>query len=140
MMANSPLSAFDLGARAMTAQLTRLNTIASNVANAGVMAGSSETAYRALRPVFETAYTDATESAGLATVDVIDIERSTREVPRVLQPGNPLADDNGYVYLSNVDVSEELVDMVETSRQYQNTIEALNTTKSLMVATLRLAS
>lgn len=139
-MADTSLSAFDLGARAMTAQLTRLNTIASNVANASVVAGSRETAYRALKPVFETAYGDATEDAGLATVDVVDIERSTREVPRVLQPGNPLADENGYVYLSNVDVPEELVDMVETSRQYQNTVEALNTTKSLMVATLRLAS
>lgn len=139
-MSNSALSTFDLGARAMTAQLTRLNTIASNVANSSVMAGSPDTAYRALKPVFETTYTDATESEGLATVDVVDIQRSTREVPRVLQPGNPLADREGYVYLSNVDVSEELVDMVETSRQYQNTIEALNTTKSLMVATLRLAS
>lgn len=140
MMGPTSSSPFDYGARAMSAQLVRLNTIASNIANASTIAGSEQTAYRALRPVFQTAYADAERAAGLATVDAVSIAPSTRPIPRQLRPDNPLADAQGYVYLSNVDVSEELVDMVETARQYQNTTEALNTLKSLTLATLRLGA
>jgi flagellar basal-body rod protein FlgC len=47
-----------------------------------------------------------------------------------------LADQDGYIYASNVDVNEELVEMMEASRQYQNNIEVLATAKSLILKTL----
>jgi flagellar basal-body rod protein FlgC len=54
------------------------------------------------------------------------------------EPGNPLADANGYVYASNVNVVEEMVDMMSASRSYQNNVEVMNTSKDMLLATLRL--
>jgi flagellar basal-body rod protein FlgC len=139
-MAGISNNQFDMGARALSAQLVRLNTITSNIANAGAVSGSEEKAYRAMKPVFEAKYADDAETSGVATVDVVDIQKSQKSVPRLSQPGHPLADKDGFIYLSNVDVPEELVDMMETSRQYQNTTEALNTMKSLTMQTLRLGT
>ena len=139
-MAGISNNQFDLGARALGAQLVRLNTITSNIANASTVSGSEQKAYRAMKPVFEAQFMDAAAANGQATVDVVDIQQSNKAVPRLLQPGHPLADQDGYVYLSNVDVQEELVDMMEASRQYQNTAEALNTMKSLTMQTLRLGT
>ena len=139
-MAGISNNQFDLGARALGAQLVRLNTITSNIANAGTVSGSEQKAYRAMKPVFEAQFLDAAAATGQATVDVVDIQQSKKAVPRLLQPGHPLADKDGYIYLSNVDVQEELVDMMEASRQYQNTAEALNTMKSLTMQTLRLGT
>ena len=62
-----PLSIFDVAGRAMSAQLVRLNTTASNLANAGGVAGSEAEAYRTMKPVFKTTYDQA---SGMATVDV----------------------------------------------------------------------
>ncbi len=133
-------SMFNMGARAMSAQLARLNAVASNIANAGATAGSAETAYRALRPVFETRYADGDPAAPLATVDVVEVQRSEAEPQRVRAPGHPQADAEGYIYLSNVNVPEELVDMLEASRQYQNIVESMNTMKALTLQTLRLGT
>ena len=60
-----PLSVFDIAGRAMSAQLVRMNTTASNLANAGTVASSKEGAFRALKPVFKP----VTEAPGIATVD-----------------------------------------------------------------------
>jgi flagellar basal-body rod protein FlgC len=54
------------------------------------------------------------------------------------EPGNPLADPNGYVYGPNVNTVEEMVDMISASRSYQNNVEVMNTAKEMMLATLRL--
>ena len=54
------------------------------------------------------------------------------------EPGNPLANADGYVYSSNVNVVEEMVDMISASRSYQNNVEVMNTSKELMLATLKL--
>jgi flagellar basal-body rod protein FlgC len=132
----SGLSIFDVAGRAMAAQQVRLNTVASNLANAQTVSGSADTAYHALRPVFETNYPGNQEGSGLATVDAVEVKQSTAEPEKRYSPTNPLADKDGYVYGTNVDTNEELVDMLEASRQYQNNIEVLSTAKSLMLKTL----
>lgn len=126
------LSTFDIAGRAMAAQLVRLNTIASNLANAGTVAGRPEDAYRALRPVFASAY------AGAAAT--VDVERVTRTgQPEMRQdPGHPLADAQGRVWSAAVDPNQELVEMVETARQYANNVEVLTAAKALALDTLRL--
>ena len=131
MMA-APLSTFDIAGRAMAAQLVRLNTIASNLANVGAVSGTEAGAYRALKPVFATRHAGAT-----ATVDVADITRTGTPEKRQ-EPGHPLADPDGNIWVANVDPNQELVEMVETSRQYANNVEVLTTAKSLALDTLRL--
>jgi len=128
----SGLTTFDIAGRAMAAQLVRLNTIASNLANAGSVAGSEAGAYRALKPVF------AAQSDGRnATVNVATVER-TGTPERRHDPSHPLADKNGDVWAAAVDANQELVEMIETSRQYANNVEVLTTAKALALDTLRL--
>ena len=125
-------SIFDIAGRAMAAQLVRLNTIASNLANAGSVAGTQEAAYRALKPVFATAYSGAT-----ATVDVAQVI-NTGTPERKHDPSHPLADAEGNVWTAAVDPNQELVEMMETARQYANTVEVLSTARTLALDTLRL--
>ena len=132
-MAN-PLSAYDIAGRAMSAQLVRLNTTASNLANAGSVAGSRGAAFRALRPVFEATGSEP----GVATVGVDRIVRSNVEPTRRHDPNHPLADANGDVWVAGVDSAAELVEMVEAARQYQNNVQVLQTAKTLTLDTLRL--
>jgi flagellar basal-body rod protein FlgC len=126
------LNTFNIAGRAMAAQLVRLNTIASNLANAGSVAGSAETAYRALRPVFATRY-----AGGTATVDAVSVERTGTPDKRS-DPNHPLADAEGNVWTAAVDPNQELVEMVETQRQYANNVEVLTTAKTLALNTLQL--
>lgn|SRR5688572_25747574 len=133
-MGDRPLSVFDISGRAMSAQLVRLNTTASNLANAGTVSSSRATAFRALRPVFES-----TEiSPGVATVGVGRIVRSDVEPTRQYNPDHPLADAEGNVWVAGVDQASELVEMVEAARQYQNNVQVLQTAKTLTLDTLRL--
>ena len=126
------LSTFDIAGRAMAAQRVRMNAIASNLANAGSVAGSEAGAYRALRPVFSTAMAGAA-----ATVDVTAMAR-TGTPERTLDPTHPLADATGHVWKAAVDPNQEMVEMVETARAYANNVEVLATARSLALDTLRI--
>ena len=125
-----------LAGGALNAQTVRLNTIASNLANAASVTGSPDTVYRPIKPVFETQYHDVMEKTGIATVDVTNISQSNAPPEKRYQPGHPLADKDGYIYAPPVDQNAEMVDMLETSRQYQNNIEVLSTAKTLLIKTL----
>ena len=129
-----PLSVFDIAGRAMSAQLVRLNTTASNLANAGSIASSKETAYRALKPVFKT----ASDAPGVATVDVTDVVNTDAEPTKRHDPSNPMADQDGNVWEAGVDSAAELVEMIESARQYQNNVQVMQTAKTLTLDTLRL--
>jgi flagellar basal-body rod protein FlgC len=128
----SPLSTFDITGRAMAAQLVRMNSIASNLANAGGVAGSEAGAYRAIKPVFATQYDGAA-----ATVNVARMARAGVPEKR-LDPKHPLADASGHVWVAAVDPNQEMVEMVETARQYANNVEVMATARSLALDTLRL--
>jgi len=130
------LNIFQIAGRAMSAQQVRLNTVASNLANAGSITSSTDTAYRAMRPVFETEYAAFHKNNGVATVSAVTVERSQVTPEKRYSPGHPLADDQGYIFATNVDTNEEMVEMMEAARQYQNNIEVLATAKSLMLKTL----
>jgi flagellar basal-body rod protein FlgC len=130
-----PLSIFQVAGRAMSAQLVRMNTTASNLANAGAVAKSEDTAYRTMKPVFRTQFDKAT---GLATVNVESIVTAGEAPTKRYDPNHPMADKDGNVWESAVDETRELVDMMETSRSYQNNVEVMNTAKSLILDTLKL--
>ncbi len=129
------LGIFDISGRAMSAQLLRLNTAASNLANAGSVAADQDSAFKAIKPVFQTVYEGNT---GRATVNILGVVQSNSAPQRRHEPGHPLADADGYVHVAAVDPNAELVEVVETSRQYRNNIEVLETAKSLTLETLRM--
>lgn len=139
---------FNISGSGMSAESVRLNTVASNLANADSVSSSAATAYKARYPVFQAvraslispgAAADPTQGAD-ATVNVSGIVQSTAPGAAHYEPGNPLADANGYVYSSNVNVVEQMADMISASRSYQNNVEVLQTSKQLMLDTLKLGS
>jgi len=134
-MADNPMTIFQVAGRAMSAQLVRLNTTASNLANAGGVAGSAEAAYKTMKPVFRTSFDAA---SGLSTVDVEKIVTAGEAPTKRYDPTNPLADKDGNIFEAAVDETRELVDMMESARTYQNNVEVMNTAKSLIVDTLKL--
>jgi flagellar basal-body rod protein FlgC len=125
---------FDLGARAMSAQMQRLNTTASNLANAGTVASTAEGAYRPMRPVFVV--DEAAPGTGLSAPRADRIVQLDRDPVRMFRPDHPQADPDGYVWEAPVHVEEEMVEMLEASRQYQNTLEAISTLRAMMARTL----
>ena len=129
---------YDVAARAMSAQIVRMNAIASNLANANNVSGSKEDVYKPLRPVFKTIYSDQLKQTGLSTVDAIRVESLDREPIKTYQPNHPAADENGYIFKAAVDMDEEMVEMLETQRQYTNNIEVLNTIRNLTMRTLNI--
>lgn len=134
---------FDVGARSMSAQMVRMNATASNLANAGTVAGSQEEAFKPLRPLFATVYADASSAAfqgDLSTTIVEDVVSLDREAEAIYQPDHPKADKDGFVYKAPVNVEEEMVEMMEASRQYQNTLEAMSTMRALMARTLAMGT
>lgn len=133
-MAN-PMTIFDVAGRAMSAQLVRMNSSASNLANAGSIAGDANAVYKPIKPVFRT---ELDRSTGMMSVRVDRVVRSDAEAIRRHDPDHPLADENGDVWAAPVDETQEMVEMMESARQYQNVIEVLQTTKTLMLDTMRL--
>jgi flagellar basal-body rod protein FlgC len=134
-MPDQPLSIFQISGRAMSAQLVRMNTTASNLANVGTVASSADAAYRTIKPVFRTAFDEA---SGMATVDVEQVVKAGEAPTKRYDPGNPMADPDGNVWESAVDETRELVDMLESARTYQNNVEVMQTAKALIVDTLKL--
>ncbi|WP_375393525.1 flagellar basal body rod protein FlgC [uncultured Sphingomonas sp.] len=132
---SAPLTIFQVAGRAMSAQLVRMNTTASNLANAGGVAGSAEAAYKTMKPVFRTSFDQA---SSLATVDVEKVVTAGEPPAKRYDPSNPLADKDGNVFEAAVDETRELVDMMETARSYQNNVEVMNTAKSLILDTLKM--
>ncbi|WP_373488450.1 flagellar basal body rod protein FlgC [Blastomonas sp.] len=128
------MNIFDISGRAMSAQLSRLNTTASNLANARTTYSSEAEAYRAIKPVFKT----VTDRAGVATVSVERIVQSDIKPVKRHDPTNPMADEQGFVWDAGVDEAAELIDMLETARQYQNNVQVMQTAKSLILDTVRM--
>lgn len=186
----SLMNAIDVAGTGMNAQQLRLNTVASNLANAETVAGSPEEAYRARQPVFAAAlhqaqggypqedglYPAATPSwaeqgGPVDRVSPVSFQRqffggeevnggdlhnpwanpspsvpvfmpgvveSDAEIEPIHKPHHPMADEDGYVYRSNVNSVEEMTNMISASRSFQNNVEVMNTSRDLMMQTLRL--
>ena len=128
---------FGVAGSALNAQTTRMNTTASNLANAATVAGSEDGAFRAKRAVFKSILSDQmggdTNGGGIKVDKLIDDPSPIRKMS---EPGNPLADKEGYIYLSNVNEMTEMVEMMAASRSYQNNVEVVNTTRQLMMRTI----
>jgi flagellar basal-body rod protein FlgC len=137
----SSFKLFEIAGSGMSAQSVRLNATASNLANADSVGSDPNTVYKARHPLFEAVRAGlGTAKDSGAAVSVRGIVENQAAATARYEPGNPLADKDGYVYAPNVNVVEEMVDMISASRGYQNNVEVMNTTKEMLLATLRLGS
>ncbi|ANF58375.1 flagellar basal body rod protein FlgC [Halotalea alkalilenta] len=128
-------SIFSIAGSALTAQSQRMNAIASNLANADSVAGPDGRPYRARQVVFEL---DAAPGAAVGGVRVARVIEDQSPLRREFDPSSPLADEEGYIEMPNVDPSDEMVNMISASRSYQANLEVLNTQRSLVSMTLSL--
>lgn len=132
----SLFNVFQVSSSAMTAQSMRLNTTASNLANADSVVSSDGKPYRAKQVVFEA--TPVNESGGATGVRVRQIVDDAAPARMVYDPKNPAADEKGYVAFPNVNVVEEMTNMISASRSYQSNVEVMNTAKTMMLRTLQI--
>ncbi len=137
-------SVFDITGTALNAQSLHIDTIAKNMANAQVLAGSEADAYRARRPIFssilESNIDFSFNKSSMGGVKVDGMSYSDTPIEKQMMRENPFADEDGYVYLSNVNLVEEMANMMEASRNYQSNIEVMNTSKQLMQRTISLGT
>jgi flagellar basal-body rod protein FlgC len=132
----------DIAGSGLSAQLVRMNTTASNIANSGVVAGSEAEAFRAKRPFFQTILEQTAAKNAMQATGGVRVDRimdDMRPLQQMYNPGHPLANEFGYVWGSNVNEVEEMVEMMDASRGYQNNVEVIKTSKDLMLRTLEIA-
>lgn len=129
----SLFNVFNISGSAMSAQSQRLNTVASNLANADSATSANGKPYKAKQVVF-SAIPGNTPATNGVKVDRIIEDPSPAKV--VYDPKHPLANDKGYVTMPNVNVTEEMVNMISASRAYQNNVETMNAAKTMLMKTL----
>ena len=145
---SSLMNILPLAGSALSAQSQRLNTVASNLANADTVAGPDGSVYKARQVVFKPAMVEARQAAGARQwstrggasasvgVRVVDVIEDPTPGKQTYDPKNPAANAEGYVMHSNVNVIEEMVNMISASRSYQNNVEMMNTAQQLALKTL----
>ena len=134
----SLLKIFDVAGSGMAAQSARLNTTASNMANADSVASSEAGAYHAKQPMFASVQAMVNGQMENQGVRAMGITESQAPVQARYEPSNPMADADGNVWQSNVNPVDELVNMISASRSYQNNVEVMNSARQLMQKTLDL--
>ena len=130
---------FGIAGSALNAQTARMNATASNLANASSVAGAEKDAFRAKRAVFKTIMDQqlgGNQTPNQGGVKIDKITDDPAPTTKMSDPGNPAADKDGFVYLSNVNEMTEMVEMMAAARSYQNNVEVVNTARQLMMRTL----
>ncbi|MFT6897905.1 MAG: flagellar basal-body rod protein FlgC [Paraglaciecola sp.] len=135
----SLFNVMDIASTGMSAQSVRLNTTASNVANANSVSSSYDETYKARHPVFGAELQRATQDQGVGSgVKVLGIVESQKPLQIEYSPGHPMADENGYIYKPNVNIVEEMADMMSASKAYETNVQVADTTKKIFRNVLRL--
>ena len=140
---------FDIAGSGMTAQSVRLNTTASNIANASSAASNTDDVYRARKPIFAAIQHEAAREHDMQHMNVMSehashgvhvhqIVESEAEYDMRYEPNHPLADEKGYVIYPNVNVVEEMADMLSASRGYQTNVDVMDAAKTMMQRVLTL--
>lgn len=131
---------FDITGSGMTAQSLRMNTTASNIANANSVSSSVEQTYRGRHPVFAAELSQAKRLQGDASVGVkvLGIVESDAPLNVEYAPNHPMADENGYIYKPNINIMEEMANMISASRSYETNVQTADAAKQMVMRTLRL--
>ena len=129
----------DIASTGMGAQSVRLNTTASNIANANSVSSSYDQTYKARHPVFAAEMQKASQDQGKGVgVQVLGVVESQKPLQIEYRPGHPMADQNGYIYKPNVNVVEEMADMMSASKAYETNVQVADTTKRIFRRVLML--
>lgn len=121
----------------MAAQTVRMNVVSSNLANAGSVASSAEEVFKAKEPLFEAVLKNQISRGGVAKgVRVSGIVEKSQDISSRYQPEHPMANEEGMVFLTNVNPVEEMANMISASRSFQMNVEVANTSKQLLLKTL----
>lgn len=136
----SAFNIFDISGSGMTAQSLRMNTTASNIANANSVSSSIDQTYRGRHPVFATELSEAKRLQGDVSVGVkvLGIVESDAPLNVEYAPNHPLADENGYIYKPNINIMEEMANMISASRSYETNVQTAEAAKQMVMRTLRL--
>jgi flagellar basal-body rod protein FlgC len=129
----SLFNVFNIAGSAMTAQAQRLNVVASNLANVDSATSANGEPYRAKQVVFSATPMGGRGDAGVKVAAVVN---DASPMKMMYDPGNPLANEQGYVTMPNVNAVEEMVNMISASRSYQNNVDVMNTSKAMLLKTL----
>ena len=132
------MSLFDsmsIAGTALSAQTTRINTIASNMANANSVSSTAEDTFKARTPIFQAVLEGEADQLG---VRVTSIEELGGEARQEFEPAHPLANDEGFIYKPDIDVTQEMANMMSASRSYQTNVEVMNTAKTMLQRVLTL--
>lgn len=134
---------YSIAGSAMNAETVRLNTVASNLANADAVAANPNDAYKALKPVFATVYNQTQLRADKdvypsAEVRIVDVVQDQAPAQKRFEPHNPLANRDGYVYYPDIDVVSEMADMMSATRNFQTNVQVMANVKSMQQGLLRL--
>lgn len=124
---------FNVAGSGMAAQSQRLNVVASNLANADSTTSANGQPYRAKQVVFSAVPVDGGSAPGVKVTAVVE---DSSPMKMVYDPKHPMANEKGYVAMPNVDVVGEMVNMISASRAYQNNVDVMNTSKTLLLKTL----
>ena len=123
----------------MSAQSMRLNTTASNIANADSVSSSVDETYRARHPVFAAAMQKAAAGQDSSVgVQVLGVVESNKPLNVEYSPEHPMADKDGFIYKPNVNVIEEMTNMISASRSYQTNVQLAESAKNMLNKTLTL--
>lgn len=124
---------FDVAGSGMAAQSQRLNVVASNLANADSTTSANGQPYKAKQVVFSTVPVNGATAQGVKVAAVVE---DNSPMKMIYDPKHPMANQEGYVTMPNVNVVDEMVNMISASRSYQNNVEVMNTSKTLLLKTL----
>ncbi|MBE9525680.1 MAG: flagellar basal body rod protein FlgC [Proteobacteria bacterium] len=129
---------FNISGSAMTANTVRMNLVASNLANVNSAASSVEGTYKSRQAVFKTVMDEFSNDPSVARVGIDRIVESDEPLKAQYQPNHPNANEDGYVFMPNVNPVEAMANMIDASRSYQTNVEVLNTTKQLLMQTINM--
>ena len=129
---------FNVSSSALEAQRIRMNTIASNMANAQTTKTEAGGPYIKKDVLFQTMPLNKTAGEGRNGVRVTGIVDDTKPPLVIYDPGHPDADENGNVTMPNINVIEEMVNMMMALRAYEANVRAFNTSKGMYQKTLEL--
>lgn len=135
----SLFNVMEIASTGMSAQGVRLNTTASNIANANTVSTSYDQTYKARHPIFAAEMQRASDAQSNASgVQVLGIVESQKPLQVEYSPGHPMADENGYIYKPNVNIVEEMADMLSASKAYETNVQVADTTKRIFRRVLQL--
>lgn len=136
---SSLFNVMSIASTGMSAESVRLNTTASNIANANSVSSSIDATYRARKPVFAAEMQNAMEAQqGGTGVKVLGVVQSDKPLQVEYNPNHPMADKDGYIYKPNVNVVEEMADMMSASAAYETNVQVADTTKRIFRRVLQL--